>query len=476
MGRLRLRPAADARRHRAGAPAGAGRGRGLPAAAARGAGRSRALPVRAALVPAADGAGPVARRVLLPRVRRDRGAAAVLGRPRRAGRRPPQGGERPRRAARRHRPLLRRGLLPAVARGERAAAGGLPGAEPRGAADGARDGGRRRADPRLDRRPGHHRARAGVAGRGRAGQPVPARREPARQHARGACRHRPPLRRQHRASPAAGDPARGRRRPRPGRARARAGRVPHERGPRRLPAAGARRAARRRCRPDAVRGLRAGARGHHLHDAHARAGGHRPVPARADRALLRPGRPAHRPRGRADHAPRRRAGGRRRGLQHGDPRPAQRAAGQRRVAAARPGVAQHVPQPLAGLRDRRGPDRPHHQRRALPDVGEPRLRGALRAHAGAGLRATGRVLGAARRRLRRGPVERPSPGAAPAGRRDPRAPARGVAGPRREPPPARLDRWRLRSRGADHRLRPARAVVQAPDADPARPRAPRAAC
>ena len=51
-----------------------------------------------------------------------------------------------------------------------------------------------------------------------------------------------------------------------------------------------------------------------------------------------------------------------------------------------------------------------------------------------------------------------------------------LARPRRQPAPARLDRRRLRSRGADHRLRAPRPVLQAPDADPARPRAPRRAC
>ena len=50
-----------------------------------------------------------------------------------------------------------------------------------------------------------------------------------------------------------------------------------------------------------------------------------------------------------------------------------------------------------------------------------------RARAGPGLRAARRVLGPARRRVRRGPLERPPPGPAPAGRRDPRAAARGLA-------------------------------------------------
>ena len=62
-------------------------------------------------------------RLLLARVRRHRGPAAVLRRPRRALRRPPQGVLRPRRAARRHRPAVHRGLLPPGARRRRLAAG-----------------------------------------------------------------------------------------------------------------------------------------------------------------------------------------------------------------------------------------------------------------------------------------------------------------------------------------------------------------
>ena len=78
-----------------------------------------------------------------------------------------------------------------------------------------RDRGRRTAHPGLHRGAGRHRPRAGVAGRGRAREPVPARRQPGGQRPGGARRHRPPLRRQHGASAAPGDPARRRRRPRP---------------------------------------------------------------------------------------------------------------------------------------------------------------------------------------------------------------------------------------------------------------------
>ncbi len=66
--------------------------------------------------------------------------------------------------------------------------------------------------------------------------------------------------------------------------------VPHQRGPRRLPRPRADpRALRGRRRP--APGLRHRARGlprrHGVHDAHPGAGGHRPVPARPDRAVLR---------------------------------------------------------------------------------------------------------------------------------------------------------------------------------------------
>ena len=69
--------------------------------------------------------------LLLPRVRPQRGAAAVLGRPRRARRRPPEGRVRPRRAAGRRRPAVHRGLLPPAARRRRLAAGALPPTRPR---------------------------------------------------------------------------------------------------------------------------------------------------------------------------------------------------------------------------------------------------------------------------------------------------------------------------------------------------------
>ena len=70
-----------------------------------------------------DAAGRARRdRLLLARVRAQRGAAAVLGRPRHPRRRPPQGRQRPRRADRRHRALLPQRLLPPAADGARRAA------------------------------------------------------------------------------------------------------------------------------------------------------------------------------------------------------------------------------------------------------------------------------------------------------------------------------------------------------------------
>ena len=62
-------------------------------------------------------------RLLLAGVRHQRGTAAVLRRPRRARRRPPQGFVGPRRPAHRRRPAVHRGLLPPAPRRQRLAAG-----------------------------------------------------------------------------------------------------------------------------------------------------------------------------------------------------------------------------------------------------------------------------------------------------------------------------------------------------------------
>ena len=74
-----------------------------------------------------------------------RGAAELLRRPRRARRRPPQGGVRPRRAADRRRAAVPLGLLPPVAVAGRLAARALPGARPAGPAAAAAHRRRRRA-------------------------------------------------------------------------------------------------------------------------------------------------------------------------------------------------------------------------------------------------------------------------------------------------------------------------------------------
>ena len=99
--------------------------------------------------------------------------------------------------------------------------------------------------------------------------------------------HRPALRGRDRAPVAPGDPPRHRRRARPRRARHRRPGVPHQRGPRRVPRARAHPPAREGPGPVLPRGHRGGARLVHLHHPHAGAGGHRSVPPRADRALLR---------------------------------------------------------------------------------------------------------------------------------------------------------------------------------------------
>src|SRR5918995_289158 len=118
---------------------------------------------------------PLPHRLLLPRVRRQRGPSPVLGRPRRARRRPPQGGQRPRRARGRGRPLLPLGLLPPVADRRRPPAGVLPGLQPPRAPLRAGPGHRRQAAAGLGS-PARRRApRPDLAGRGRPGAATAAR-------------------------------------------------------------------------------------------------------------------------------------------------------------------------------------------------------------------------------------------------------------------------------------------------------------
>ena len=124
----------------------------------------------------------------------------------------------------------------------------------------------------------------------------------------------------------------------------RAHRVPHQRGTRGLPGPGAHPGAAGRRGARLRRGAGRGARGHGLHHAHAGARRHRPVPARHGAPLLRrlrevAGAAARRP-GRARARPRRRAQPEH--VQHGSHGSATGPAGERRLEAARRGVAGHV--------------------------------------------------------------------------------------------------------------------------------------
>ena len=149
-----------------------------------------------------------ARRLLLARVRHRRGAPAVLGRPRRAGRRPPEGRLRPRRAARRRRPVLPPRLLPPGAVSRRLAAGALP--RPRPVRDGAAPV--RRTSRSRSTSPAS-RARARCGGPTSGASPLYLLDADVEDNPpRPAHGHRPALRRRHRAPAAAGDPARRRRR------------------------------------------------------------------------------------------------------------------------------------------------------------------------------------------------------------------------------------------------------------------------
>ena len=144
LARASRQPGRDARGGSA-RPARAARGRRrLPRPPDPCRGPARRAPRKRGLVP-----DPVRRargdRLLLPRVRAQRGAAAVLGRARDPRRRPPQGGQRPRRADRRRRPLLPQRLLPPGAHAERRAGGAVRRPRPRAAA--AHAGARRRRRP-----------------------------------------------------------------------------------------------------------------------------------------------------------------------------------------------------------------------------------------------------------------------------------------------------------------------------------------
>ncbi len=380
------RPGAAAGRARPGAAGGAGRGprRRTPG---RRSGRGPAgLPRGRPLVPGHGRVGGRRRRcrggtwcncVLLARVRHHRRVAAVLRRPGHPGRRPPQGRVRPRRTDRRRRAALPVRLLRAVALAGGLAAGALPGARPRRPADLAAARGRRQraqGHGRPARRPAPD--RPGVEGAGRAGAAAAARLRRRGQRAGRARRHRPPLRRGQRAPAAPGDAAGHRRRPgaaclQPADRCPGAGRLPHQRGPRRVPRRRAHPRADRGPRADLRRGRRGGPGGHPVHHPHPGSRRYRPVREGPRRAALRrrqrcpghPGRAGARPGGRGL---RRRRPQR---LQHGGDGLPPRPAGQRRLRAARPRRPRDVLPAVAGFRRARGADRLHHQRRARADLG-----------------------------------------------------------------------------------------------------------
>ncbi len=226
-------------------------------------------------------------RVLLRRVRRAPLAARLLGRPRRARGRHPQGGVRPRAPARRDRAHVPPGLLPPAHRRRRLAARVLGRHGSRAAA--------RRARHRRRRRAAHgHRARARHAGHGadlarrrRPRAALPARRRASRERPRGALDHLAPVHRRARRAARAVHPPRRRRDPRARGAGDRAGHPAPQRGPRGVHGA---RAGARAGRP-ARRRPRGRARQDDLHHPHPRARRQRHVPRRAgDRGAQRPDR------------------------------------------------------------------------------------------------------------------------------------------------------------------------------------------
>ena len=430
--------------------------------------------------------------LLLARVRHHRGAAAVLRRPRHPRRRPPQGRQRPRRPDRRRRPALPARLLQAVAVPRGLAAGDLPGPRPRRAAAVAAARGRRLAA-----------RRSSIALPG------------------GPTLRRPDLGRQRR--PGAAAAARLRRR----------GATPTTTAtsPTGCTAATASTGCARSCCSASAASARCaptpGSPAHpapevfHTNEGHAgflglerireltvaedgprldfdtalevgRAGTvfttHTPVPAGIDRfprdagrAVLRRRRrrpPACRSTGSSRSAPRT--------TRAATPAVFNMAVMGFRLAQRANGVSQlhghgqprHVQRPVAGLRRGRGADRLDHQRRARPDLGRPRgLRARRRARAPTPTPTTPTASGPPSTRSP-APTSGRSSGCCASGSST--TPARRLRESwqqaRRRPGRARLDRQRARPRRADDRLRPPRAVVQAADADAARPRAAQARC
>ncbi len=127
-------------------------------------------------------------------------------------------------------------------------------------------------------------------------------------------------------------------------------RVPHQRGARGLPGPGAHPGAARRRAGSLRRGAGRRARGHGLHHAHAGARRHRPVPGRHGAPLLpRLGEVAAAARRRADAGPRARRRGQPEHVQHGAHGSAPGPARQRRLEAARRGVARTCSAALGGF-------------------------------------------------------------------------------------------------------------------------------
>ena len=404
-------------------------------------------------------------RLLLARVRHRRGAPAVLGRPRRAGRRPPEGGQRPRRAARRRRPLLPPRLLP-------------PGAQPSTA-------GSRSASPTSTRTPWPSRRCDGVRvtvdlageplhGPGLAGRRRPRRRStcstPTSTRTRPSCAPSPTgstaatpstasARRSCSASAACG----------PCEALGIDAQVFHTNeghagflGLERIRRADGRR--RPGASREALEAVRAGMR---LHHPHAGAGRHRPLPPRAHGAVLRRlGRasaaspstsswPSATSPATSPTSP----------LQHGGHGPAPGRPVQRRVAAARRGQPGDVRRPVA-RRARRGGARSASVTNGVhaADVGRrPRWTTCCARYVLPDWdEAAGRRLGARRRRPRRRAVAGRASRAASASSASSAsgcaqsALAQGVSASRRG-----VDRRGARPRGAHHRLRPPLRHLQA---------------
>ena len=355
--------------------------RGLLGAHPRGGRRSSPLPHRASLVPAASGRGRGTSRVdrlLLHGVRPHRGAAELLGRARRARGRPPQVGLRPGGPPDRGRLALPLRLLPPGSVVGGLAGRALPGdRSARVAAGGAHRRGRPPGGGQGRHARSPHVARQGVEGTGGTGSAAAAGQRSAGQRRRAPRHHRPALRRRRRAQDPSADPRRcrrgaGRARLLPAHRASAARGLPHQRGPRRFPGAGAHQGAADRpgvgLRPG--HGRCSGRDG--VHHAHPGPGRYRPVPGGPGAALLRRRVPAAAASGGACRS---RAGAGRRGqpghVQHGAHGAAAGAARERGLGAARRSDPQDVPQPLAGVRGRGGPDPLGHQRGARADLVRP---------------------------------------------------------------------------------------------------------